>query len=102
MQIAWDAIRWWELRRIIFNMVLLVVGSASLWLFYLAAPCMVMDMISLPAIGGIILYGVAANLCYTLGWLTEWAWSQGDTSLTRNARPRLFKLGLVFSVFLTA
>lgn len=48
------------------------------------------------------LYIISANLCYTLGWITELLWSRGDTSLTEAARPIIYRRGLIFSVVVTA
>jgi hypothetical protein len=53
------------------------------------------------AIFGILLYGIAANVCFTGGWLAELivrkAWpSQADRFSTLS-----FSFGLVFSVLLT-
>jgi hypothetical protein len=50
---------------------------------------------------GAIAYGVFANLAYTLGWITELLWSWGDTERTEAMRPRIFWVGVAFSVTLT-
>jgi hypothetical protein len=55
--------------------------------------------ISLPL--GIIFYGLAANACYTLGWLTEALWSSGDDSRTKGLRSKVFWLGTAFSIVVT-
>jgi hypothetical protein len=44
---------------------------------------------------------VAANLCYSLGWITELLWSWGDTSRTEALRPKIFRLGIVTAIVLT-
>ncbi len=100
MQIPWEAIRWWEARRIVFNFILFLVGVLSIVVLYLVAP--EITILSAPGAAGVILYGLAANVCYTIGWITEWAWSSGNTNLTRNVRPRIYNAGLIFSVLLTA
>ena len=53
------------------------------------------------AVFGVILYGIAANVCFTGGWLTELAvrkvWpDEADRFATFS-----FSLGLIFSVLLT-
>ncbi|MGC2321862.1 MAG: hypothetical protein WA463_04445, partial [Terriglobales bacterium] len=105
----WDAIGWWESRRIPFN---LIVGSAGI------VSCLVAGIVSLGssflfnsdfglpdpplfALFGIIIYGIMANICFTGGWLAELlvrkAWPQeADRFATLS-----FSLGLVFSVLLT-
>ena len=50
---------------------------------------------------GAAVFGVAANLCYTLGWITELLWSRGDTSRTEAIRPKVFRAGVIFSAGLT-
>ncbi|HKF50695.1 MAG TPA: hypothetical protein VKB26_00160 [Candidatus Acidoferrales bacterium] len=46
-------------------------------------------------------YLLVANLCYTLGWVTEIVWSWGRTTQTAEIRLKVFRLGLVFSAGLT-
>jgi hypothetical protein len=46
-------------------------------------------------------YAIAANLAYTLGWLSELLWSGGHTDRTVAFRPRIFWLGTSFSAALT-
>ncbi len=53
------------------------------------------------ALFGAVVYGVLANLAYTLGWVTELLWSWGDTQRTELLRRRVFWLGVAFSVGLT-
>ncbi len=89
MQIPWEAIRWWEARRIVFNFILFLVGVLSIVVLYLVAP--EITILSAPGAAGVILYGLAANVCYTIGWITEWAWSSGNTNLQDlQCRPDIF------------
>lgn len=106
---AWEVVGWWEARRIPFN---LIVGSAGL------LTCIVVGVVAIgsdllfngdfglpdpPAFAliGILLYGIAANICFTGGWIVEliirkvWP-TQADRFATLT-----FSLGLVFSVLLT-
>jgi len=99
------AIIWWEKRRPWFNLILLGTRIVTIELIELAANYV------LPAaedaeeptglVIGIIVYGLAANIFYTLGWVSEIRWSDGDTSRTAALRPRVFRLGLYFSIGLT-
>ncbi len=52
-------------------------------------------------VAGVVLYGVTANVAYTLGWITELFWSAGDTSKTEALRDRIFFLGLLVASMLT-
>jgi hypothetical protein len=50
----------------------------------------------------VFMYAFAANLCYTLGWITELLWAWGDTARTELIRPKVFRVGLIFSAAITA
>jgi hypothetical protein len=106
MQRPWDAIIWWELRRIPFNILILAVGILSLGSIlligsYFARPAEADGFEPLFTIFAAIVYGILANLAYTLGWVTELLWSWGDTERTESLRRRIFWLGVVCSVGLT-
>jgi hypothetical protein len=100
-----DAVVWWEIRRIPYNLIMLVVGLSSLSVYYaignrLAEPGDEFDGPLGFLIGG-ILYGIMANIFYTLSWVTEIVWSDGDTSRTEMLRRKIFRRGLIVSVVLT-
>jgi hypothetical protein len=103
--LPWDAIVWWEIRRIPFNLAVGVAGLITLATILeigvrLASPGE--DFIE-PAVlwAGAILYGLVANALYTLGWITEVIWTAGDTSRSKPLRNRVFLAGLAGSVCLT-
>ena len=92
-------ISWWEIRRVPYNLILALVGAISLLLFF--------TFISLTnelkpgedAIEPMALFmaPIAANICYTAGWIVELFW------LTLRKKksyigPALLKLGLGFSL----
>lgn len=106
---ARDAIGWWEARRIPFN---LIVGSAGIF------TCIVVGIVALGsevlfhrefglpnpplfALMGIVIYGILANVCFSIGWVAE--------LIVRRIWPReadrfatlSFSLGVIFSVLLT-
>src|SRR6516162_2521394 len=105
MTAPWDAIVWWEVRRIPFNAVLLVAGLLSVLAIIGLGGTMVPpgeDPIERALLYMLVAgYAVAANLFYTLGWLTELLWSGGDTSKTGAHRPHVFWLGLIVSTVIT-
>ena len=105
MKPPWDSIVWWEKRRILFNFVVLVAGLASGLVIELIGARHVApgeDVVEpVVAMFGAFAYAVGANLCYSLGWITELLWSGGDTALTAARRPKIFRLGIIFSVVLT-
>ena len=49
----------------------------------------------------IIAYGIAANVCYTLGWIVELVLSASSWKSGGSIGPRLFRIGVTFSVLLT-
>jgi hypothetical protein len=105
MKRPWDAIIWWELRRIPYNVLMLVVGVLSLLSILFIGSHFVEpgeDVIEPFAIvAGVVVFGGFANLAYTLGWITELLWSWGDTERTEPMRSRIFWMGVAFSVAVT-
>ena len=105
MQRPWDAIAWWELRRIPYNMLMLGAGVLSLASILFIGSYFIRpgeDVIEpFAVIAGVVVYGVLANLAYTLGWITELLWSWGNTERTEPMRARIFWMGVAFSVALT-
>jgi hypothetical protein len=91
-----DIIVWWELRRIPYNLILAFVGAIDF------IPMAIEGMLGpLLAVGG-ILFAVAANVCYTAGWVTELAWTGQNIGEQRDFAPRAFRAGLAFSCLITS
>jgi hypothetical protein len=95
-----DLVKWWEARRLRFNVWVGSVGVIT-WLLVLFVGSLAVkpgEDFEEPfmMIFGPIVYGVLANVCFSFGWIV-------DTTLYRG-RPRaaLYKAGLIFSVILTA
>lgn len=105
---AWGIVKWWELRRIPYNLLVgltgVLSGLVSLTFAVMAerrgleVPWPDPPLFVLVVVG---LYGVAANVCFTAGWMSElvarriWgarAEAYGEIS---------FCVGTVFSVLLT-
>ncbi len=103
-----DMLKWWELRRVPYNVI---VGAAGLVTCAIAlgvaavAEAKLNDALGMPhpvlAIAGVLLYGIAANFCYTGGWATEWLarkiWKERAGAFGQIS----FCLGIIFSVLLT-
>ncbi|HEY2853119.1 MAG TPA: hypothetical protein VGJ18_09755 [Gemmatimonadaceae bacterium] len=92
-------IGWWERRRPLYNAVVGATGLVTVSLLIaVAGPTLLVQ----PGLWlGVTAYGIAANVCYTLGaplelllerWLGREAYAVG---------PTLFRYGLVYSVGLT-
>ena len=95
-----EIVRWWEGRRLRFNMFVGVVGLITWFLVLIAGSAAVKPGVDfeepIAMIFGPLIYAFLANACYTLGWIA-------DTVFYRGApRARLYKSGLIFSVVLTA
>jgi hypothetical protein len=89
-------ILWWELRRILYNAIVLIAGIISINIMLIVSKGKVElqpgeDFIE-PFM--IIFFGFVCNMCYTLGWFTEICKKK---SLTYG--PKMFKRGLYFTLF---
>ncbi len=94
-----QVIRWWEFRRLLYNAVLLVVGVAAIagmeWLMGQVVP-MGEDAIEPMALAlGVAVYGIMANLCYTLGWVVEVWGRKADPVAARLGGQWMFRGGPV-------
>ena len=106
---AWQVIGWWELRRIPYNLIVACAGVLTctfVAIVALASSILFGKDFGLPnpPIFGIILifvYAIAANMCYTAGWMTELImrtmWPRG----TDKFATWTFSLGVIFSVIVT-
>jgi hypothetical protein len=104
-----EIIKWWELRRIPFNIAVGVTGIFTCAVIFAVAavasktlgePLGIPDP---PILGvfAIIGYGIAANFCFTCGWLVEIAVKRIWQDKVGAFGEISFSLGLVFSVVLT-
>ena len=95
-----EIVKWWEARRLRFNLWVGSVGVATWLLVLIVGSLAVKPGVDfeepIMMIIGPIIYGVMANVCFSLGWILDTAAYRG--------RPRaaLYKAGLIFSVILTA
>jgi len=51
---------------------------------------------------GVVLYGIMANVCYTLGWIVELRVRRSDPARARKLGEKLFRAGMVFACLLTS
>jgi hypothetical protein len=95
-----EIIRWWEQRRVRYNLIVGCTGMISVFLVTIIGAVVVKpgeDFVEPTALFfGPVVYAIAANVCYTAGWLFD------ITFYDSSARQRLFKTGLIFSVVLTS
>lgn len=101
-----QVIRWWELRRLLYNLTLLVVGVGAIagmeGLMAKALPPGEDAVEPLGLILGVLAYGFLANVCYTLGWLVELWGRKTDLPAARRRGEKMFRVGLIFSCVLTS
>jgi len=95
-----EIISWWESRRFTYNFLVGIVGIAT-WLSVLIFGSMAVKPgvdfeEPLMMIIGPFFWAFMANVCYTGGWLLD------VTGYIGAPRRKLFKAGLLFSIFLTA
>jgi hypothetical protein len=95
-----DMARWWEARRVRYNLLVGIVGVASWLLVLFAGSAAVKPRVDfeepVAMIVGPFFYAAIANICYTGG--TIFGFLRGG----KNPARRLFALGLFFSLGLTA
>jgi len=94
-------IRWWESRRLIFNAVVGATGLVTMSVLAIGVFLPMRIPFSELPWTAVIAYGVAANVCYSFGWIVESALERWLGRETYGAGPALFRHGLVFSVGLT-
>lgn len=101
-----QVIRWWELRRLLYNAVLLAIGVGTIagyeWLMTKMIPLGEDAIEPMGLVLGVILYGIMANLCYTLGWVVELWGRKADPVAARRRGEWMFRAGLLFSSVLTS
>jgi hypothetical protein len=101
-----EVVRWWELRRLVYNAVLFVVGVATLagyeWLMTKLIPLGEDAIEPMGLVAGVVVYAAMANLCYTLGWVVELRGRKTDPVAARRRGQWMFRAGLLFSCVLTS
>ena len=88
-----------------FNVVIFLAGTFTLFVIQFIAALLARfgaDIVQPVGIASfVVFYLLAVNVCYTLGWVTELLWSDGDTARTELLRPTVYRWGLTFSVAIT-
>jgi hypothetical protein len=93
--------RWWESRRLTFNVAVGGAGLVTLAAMKVIALLPPLSM-SMPIFWpGVLAYGILANLFYSLGFMTEAVMQRAWGEDTPRVGPPLFRQGLIFSVGLT-
>jgi hypothetical protein len=104
-----SVIDWWEQRRPWFNLVVGCTGIITCVLMvlcgFLSEP-LVGEAIGLPdpvfaGFFGVVAYAIAANICYTAGWVAEVMISRSQKRSATAFGLKAFRYGLRFSVVVT-
>ena len=93
--------KWWESRRLTFNVAVGAAGLVTLTAINLIAVLPPLSMKVGVFWPGVLVYAVLANMFYSLGFVTEAAMQRAWHEETPRVGPALFRQGLVFSVGLT-
>jgi hypothetical protein len=89
---AIQIIGWWEIRRILYNLIVLICGLISMTIMSALINLEPGEDLQEPL--AIIGFAILCNLGYTLGWLTEIFKEK-----TKTYGPKMFKIGLYFTLF---
>lgn len=94
-------VAWWELRRIPFNLILGGIGILALLLFTTSIESAGVLQPGEDAVEpiAILVVPLLANAAYTGGWLLDAPLRCLRPTLSPRFTPRLFRLGLLFSLF---
>ena len=93
-------VQWWERRRLAYNLIVGATGLGTLGYATLVSG-LVRGNWNVAPWQLIVAYGLAANACYSLGWVAELAVERFLKRPVYGLGPALFRHGLVFSVGLT-
>lgn len=111
LQSTGQIIGWWEIRRILFNLLVGLTGILNCVLMFVILFCDTTAKLR-PAPGPVLfalplyliiifIYGIMANVCYTFGWITEIIVVKTWKEKVSRFGEILFALGLVFSIVIT-
>lgn len=93
--------KWWERRRLAFNLIVGAGGAISLALAGLTTVALGFPMTLADMLDPIIPVAIWANLCYTLGPIAESLLHKIWGRKVRPSGPHLFRAGLILSVGVT-
>lgn len=99
---AWSIVHWWERRRGLYNLVVGAAGTISLgWVSMLdLLPPRIHHPLGFP-LGGILAYGLLANVAYTAGPVIDVFVRRRWGDRVAVVGPALFRYGFAFAVGLT-
>lgn len=100
-----QVIQWWEFRRLLYNLLLLIVGVIAIagmeWLMNMVIPKGEDAVEPFVLLIGVLLFAILANLCYTLGWIVELRERKSSPEMARQRGIKMFRIGLLLSCLFT-
>ena len=101
---AWSVFCWWERRRIPYNFI---IGSIGLFCLVIFITCIDAAGVLKPGEDAVeplalMFAPLLVNLCYTSGWLVDAPLRLIRPSFSPQFTPKLFRLGLIFSLFVVS
>jgi hypothetical protein len=99
-----NIIIWWEIRRILYNIIMLVVGIPAMILLLIVMekynPSALEPPDDFVPLLSIIATGILANIFYTFGWVSEILKTLLIKDRWPNYGPNVWLCGLCFSIFI--
>lgn len=86
----YEIILWWEIRRILYNVIMYFIGYASFYICYVSIPLVY------------LVIGIVLNALYTTGWIIDLLYIQrlNDDNKKMQYPKRLFIYYLILSIIL--
>ena len=96
-----EIIRWWEKRRTIYNVIMLVAGLMTIILAVSLGEISLHDTVNV--IPPILIFALSANMFYTLGWILEVTCTKfiSNKEILQKTAPILFIAGVSLSLLFT-
>ena len=94
-------VAWWERRRLAYNAIVGGVGIVTLSIVSFLGVIPPSPRWPVVPLLPVLVYGVMANVCYTLGWVVEGAAHVVWGRELRPSGPIFFRQGLLFSIGLS-
>lgn len=103
-EICFSIIRWWEVRRVLYNLIVGFVGAISVGLVFLFVFLPPPDIRAETGVKpfSVLIFGVLANIFYTGGWIVELALRPFIGTKGLQFGPKAFRAGLMLSLLLVA
>ncbi|NRD21104.1 hypothetical protein HNV08_13685 [Winogradskyella eckloniae] len=101
-----NIILWWELRRIPYNLILLLILFISFKTIEALPQDGFITLIPGPALLlgtylSLLLYFIIANICYTFGWILHLVFRHLNNSFIHVISSYLFGIGILISIIVT-